>query len=293
MYRAGVVGLGNLGRPIARRLMGLGPVAVNSRTRRRDLETAGAVWFDSLPALARGCPVVILSLPDYESVQNVVLGERGLLAEEPDGLLIVNISTISPFDSVRLASSSARLGARWIDAPVAGTVAAAESGSLLCMLGGDSQDILECEDLIAAFASQRVIVGDVGQASAMKLIVNLVLAATIQAVGEGIAYGERNGLDAEKVVEVLSMSPSSSRALERKGEQMVHGDFRPRATLRILHKDLVALNKSAAQIGGQLVAGGCLERFMVSAIEMGLGDLDFAVVVEASREAFRLSTDMD
>lgn len=283
-FIAGVVGLGALGGPIAKRLATLGRVGVNSRTRRPGLEGARIVWIEGLPDLADACSVIFMVLPDYESLRAVTVGGSGLLGDGRRDLLLVNLTTISPSQAVELEREVSRLGARWVDAPVSGTVAAAESGQLLCMLGGHQEDIAKCDELVGAFAAERIYIGPTGQAPAMKLIVNLVLAATVQALGEGIAYGEALGLEPSQIVSTLARAPVASRALERKGQQMVAGDYVPRAALRILHKDMVSLKDSGQEAGLHLRTTAHLVEFMASASEAGLGEQDFAIMIEASRK---------
>ena len=201
--RVGVIGLGIMGAPMARNLLRAGhAVTVHSRTRARvdALVADGAVAADSPAAVARGVEAVITMLPDTPDVEAVVAGPDGVLDGASPGLLAIDMSTIAPAAARALAAKAAGRGVAFVDAPVSGGEQGAITGTLSIMAGGERAAFDRAAPLFAALGRQATWMGGPGQGQMTKLVNQVVGAATLAAVAEGVILATRAGLDPDSVV---------------------------------------------------------------------------------------------
>ena len=215
----GFVGLGQMGLPIARRLLaaGHGVVACDQRPQpRAAIEAAGGEWADSPRAVADRCAVVMVSLPTPQVVEAVTLGAEGLVH---GGAIrtCVDLSTTGPIVARKVAAALAERGIAWVDAPVSGGVAGAEQGTLAIMLSGPPETCDEIAPMLAPFGRNVFRVGDQpGQGHLMKLINNLLSTTALAATYEALTVGAKAGLDPATMVDVLRVSSGTNHAIESK-----------------------------------------------------------------------------
>jgi 3-hydroxyisobutyrate dehydrogenase-like beta-hydroxyacid dehydrogenase len=223
--RVGIIGLGNMGEPIAARIVGGGFDTTVFDTRADPLERLrllGAKVAASSVELGRACDVIHILVVDDSQVEALVFGngdEPGLLSIcAPNTTLVVH-STVSPATTQRIAAESAQKHVRFVDAPVSGGALGAWAGTLSLLAGGDPADVEACMPIFETYASNIVHVGAVGTAQTAKIINNLVLLVNLQALREGLLLAQRAGIDEAKMIDVLRVSSGNSWRVERWFEQ--------------------------------------------------------------------------
>lgn len=245
--RVGFVGLGRMGRPMAKRLLAAGvPLALYDARPdavERVVAEAGGERAGSLAELAAGSDVVITMLPDGSVVHDVVIGSGahaagGLLSGMPNDSVLIDMSSSSPTGTQALGRRLAEHGVAMLDAPVSGGVARAETGQLTIMVGGDAAVIARCRPLLANMG-QLLEAGPLGAGHAMKALNNLVSAACFIATGEALLIGRRLGLDPTRMIDVFNASTARNNSTENKFKQFVFSrSFASGFALDLMVKDL-------------------------------------------------------
>lgn len=279
--RVGFAGLGYMGQPMVVRLIEAGhEVTVHNRSADKSAPFAerGARVAKSPRELASSCDIVVTMLANSTAVQSVVGGDDGLLAGAGRGLRLVDMSSTAPDVSVALARACAERGVAMLDAPVAGTVRAATDGSLVVMAGGDRAVYDELLPLLQTFGRNVFHVGDHGAGCRMKLVVNILLSLTSQALAEAIVFGAAQGLDRQTILDVLVTTPSSSVVVQRKGQVMVNRDYKPAAPLRLLHKDLGQALAVAQELGIPMPATAIAHSLYAVGMARGQAEQDFSSI---------------
>jgi 3-hydroxyisobutyrate dehydrogenase len=240
MATLGWIGLGEIGTPMALRLIGAGHrVVVWGRTaaRLQPALDAGATAAGSPAELAAQCEAVLLCVTDGDAVEEAVFGPRGVAEGAPRGSLIVDHSTIHP-ETTRLASRRLRSsGVAWVDAPVSGGAAGAEAGTLSVFLGGDEGDVERAKPWIAAYGARLTHMGPVGSGQAAKSANQAVVAASVALWAEVIAYARRCGLDPHLLIDALEGGWADSAIRRVHAHDIADTRFRRTPGLIIL-KDL-------------------------------------------------------
>lgn len=279
----GFIGLGAMGHPMAENLVAAGgrTIRVTGRTRAKseDLVAAGAEWHHTAGSLAAGAAVIVLMLPDLPEVEAVLAGADGILAAEPDDLVLVISSTSSP-DGVR--ALHARLAeqtsgaVRVVDAPVSGGTDGAAAGTLSIMVGGDPDDVARVLPVLAA-CGNPVRLGPLGSGQVAKACNQMIVAATILALGEAAVLADRSGLDLPVLFDLLGGGYAGSRILTTRGERIVTEDYRPSGPAKYMVKDLDFATAIAAQTDTHPILLPALRSAFDELREHGYGDHDIAV----------------
>ncbi len=277
----GVIGLGAMGEPMVRRLLDAGrTVVITGRSARPGLVEAGAVWVESPRELARRAGAVLSMLPDLPELERAIDGSDGLLAGAgTDGLLVLIGSTSS---ATAVRSLAERLSGesdgrvRVVDSPVSGGVDGAEAGSLSIMLGGSADDAARAASLLAP-CGRPVHLGPLGAGEVAKACNQLVVAATITALGEATVLADRSGLDLEAMWTLLGGGYAGSNLLESRRDKLVHGDDSPSGIARYMIKDLGFAADIAAATGTNAALLPTLRAFFDEIVERGHGERDIAV----------------
>lgn len=278
----GVIGAGAMGEPMVRRLLSAGRrTVVSSRSPRPALVEAGAAWATTPRELAERSATVLSMLPDLPQLEAALEGQDGLLAGLGDDreLLLLVGSTSSPTGVRELA---ARLAAatggrvRVVDSPVSGGVDGAEAGSLSIMLGGDAADAARAAAMLAPCGS-AVHLGPLGAGEVAKACNQLVVAATITALGEATVLAERSGLDLEALWGLLGGGYAGSNLLESRRDRLVRGDDSPSGIARYLVKDLGFAADVAEATGTNPALLPALRAFFDEIVERGHGERDMSV----------------
>lgn len=276
--KLGFIGLGVMGEPMCRNLaaksgadvVGLDRVA-EPMTR---LAAAGVRAGADVGDVVRGASVVFLSLPSGEAVAALARADGGLLAHIGPGQIVVDLST-SPVELTReLAGEFAQRGATLVDAPVARTRAAAESGTLAVMVGAAPEVFERVRPLIACFATDIALCGPVGCGQVVKIMNNMVLFETVVALAEAKAIGERAGVDPNLLFNTLATGSADSFALRNHGmKAMLPGDFPERAfSVEYARKDLRYALDLARSTGVDARGARNVDDWFAKAIDSGLGD---------------------
>jgi len=250
--RVGVVGTGIMGGPMARNLLRAGhTVTVHNRSpgRLAPLIDAGATAAGSASEVAGASEAVVLSVPDTPDVEAVVIGPNGILAGASPGLLVIDTSTIAPKAARALAERAAAQDVAMLDAPVSGGEGGAIAGTLSIMVGGRRDAFDRAAPIFAAIGRTATYMGEAGQGQMTKLVNQVVGAATLAAVAEGILLGARAGLEPAALIEAVGGGAAASWMWANLGPRMQRRDFAPGFMIRLQQKDLRLALAAAADAG--------------------------------------------
>jgi 3-hydroxyisobutyrate dehydrogenase len=263
--KVGFAGLGRMGGAMAPRLIDAGfELHVWNRTRARAeaLAARGAKVAATPGALAEAAEVVISMLTEDAGVEALFTGPDGFLAGPVEGKLFVEMSTLRPATVRALAARVGAAGARFVDAPVMGTVAPAREGKLLAMAGGSAEDVERARPVLAQLTRKIVPMGPVGSGATMKLVMNLGLALYLEALAEGLALGARGGLETGAMLDVIADGPVAAPILNLKMALLRGGEGPPAFDIAGLRKDLLSALSTASATGVPMpAASGALAAF--------------------------------
>ncbi|KFC65750.1 Beta-hydroxyacid dehydrogenase, 3-hydroxyisobutyrate dehydrogenase [Bosea sp. LC85] len=246
--RVGFIGLGTMGREMARNLLEAGHSVtafdiVGSAV--EELVSAGAIAATSPAQAAADADIAITMLPDTPQVEEVVYGPQGLLASPPAGRLVVDMSTISPVAVRRIHADLKATGTDFIDAPVSGGPIGAKNAALSIMAGGEAEAFARAEPYFRAMGTTITHVGAPGAGQAVKLCNQLICGINIQAICEAIALGRASGVDLEQLRNVLLGGSAASWMLEKLGPAMIAGDVGAGFRIDLMLKDLRLVQEQA------------------------------------------------
>ena len=287
--RIGFIGIGTMGTPMSKRLLAAGYPLVVYDVRPAavvPLVELGAEAASSPADLAERCGKVITMLPNSSVVEEVVLGESGLVHGLKRGSVLIDMSSSAPDSTKRLAATLAGLGIEMIDAPVSGRVYGAEAGTLAIMVGGKEDVYRECLPILQTIGSSVFHIGGHGAGDTLKCINNMMFAVNMLGVCEGLVLGVKAGLDPAKIVEVVSRSSGRSFALDTKAvRQILARSYRPGFTTDLLYKDLEIATTLGRQSGVPMLAANLALQILSVARGRGMGALDNSAVVKLLEEA--------
>jgi 2-hydroxy-3-oxopropionate reductase len=275
--RVGFIGLGIMGRPMARHLLDAGvPLTVHSRSPGpvEDLAGAGAARASSPAEVAAGSDVVITMLPDTPDVEQVLFGSDGVAAAAAAGSLVIDMSSIDPIPTRAFAERLAAQDVAMLDAPVSGGEKGAIDAALSIMVGGPPEAFARALPLLERMGKNIVHVGPGGAGQIAKACNQLVVAATIEAVAEALVLAERAGVEAAKVREALLGGFAGSKILEVHGQRMLDRAFDPGFRARLHRKDARIVLDTAKEVGAPVPAFEAVARQLDELVESGGGELD-------------------
>ncbi|WP_139558042.1 NAD(P)-dependent oxidoreductase [Methylotetracoccus oryzae] len=282
--KVGFVGLGAMGEPMARNLAAAGLLAaVWNRTPARAAALSAALGIDSAPSpaeLAATVDVVIICVSADADVIRIVDALRP--AARP-GLVVVDCSTVSPDTARKAAQRLGEGGAEFLDAPVTGGVEGARSGRLAMMIGGSPATLAKVEPALSAMATRIVFMGDTGAGQAAKAVNQVMCAGINQAVTEALAFGEKLGLDMDRVIDVVSGGAAGNWFLEKRGPTMTRGTFAPGFKLALHHKDLAICLSMAANMQIDLPLTAATLDDYTALMADGFGDEDISALYRRKR----------
>ncbi|HEX5179776.1 MAG TPA: NAD(P)-dependent oxidoreductase [Gemmatimonadaceae bacterium] len=277
------LGLGAMGNPMAHRLVDAGYLvtAWNRTPGRADaLIKRGARVADSPRDASAGARVIVVMVSDPAAVSAVLGGSRGALAGAREGSTIINTSTVGPADSVRFAEQCGKAGARYVESPVMGSIGQATSGTLVAIVSGDAAAVADVSGIVLVMAKQIIRAGAIGQASALKLVMNLLVGGTIELLAEAIAAADKSGLPLDLFRETLLSSVLASPFVGYKSPLLFERRYDAQFSTRLMLKDLDLVLASAAEQGLALPATAVIREQFARAVEAGLGEEDAAAVRE-------------
>jgi 3-hydroxyisobutyrate dehydrogenase-like beta-hydroxyacid dehydrogenase len=278
IMRVAFLGLGIMGGAMAANLAKAGhEVTVWNRTPGKQVE--GARTANTPAEAAHGVEVVWLCVSDTGAVENVLFGENGVEQSLTEGMVIADSSTISPSATRKFAERVARRGVEYVDSPVTGSKAGAESGTLLFIIGGEEQAIEKLKPLYAAMGKKMFRMGETGKGQSAKLVMNLQIALIYEGFAEALTLGAKLGVDAETLMPLVPASMVKSGVVEYKAPFVLGRDFTPNFPLRLMSKDIRLALDAAKEARVKLPGLETVEEIYEMAIEDGHADLDYAATL--------------
>lgn len=275
MKRVGFIGLGVMGKPMAINLLRAGyPLTVWNRTRSRmdELIAMGAYGASSPKEVAERSDVVITMVTDSPDVEEVILGSNGVIYGARPGLIVIDMSTISPKVTRRIAEELSKKGVKMLDAPVSGGEKGAREATLSVMVGGPREVFEECLPIFEVLGKKITYMGPTGMGQMAKLCNQVICALNIQAVCEGLMLGAKAGLDLRKLLEAVSAGAACSWMLTNLGPKMIERDFKPGFKIRHQQKDLRLALELAAELNLPLPGTALVQQILRIAEAEGLGE---------------------
>jgi len=257
--RLGFVGIGYMGRPIARRLLESGfKLTAHDRDHNKagELVRYGGVVAQSLSELAASCNVVLSCLPSDQVVLDIYRGPDGVFAHARPGSVVIDMSTVSPETSLELSRLGLARGVEVLDVTMSGSTPIAESGLLTLFGGGNKEHFDSAESIFRVIAKKYFYLGPSGSGATMKLVVNTLLGIGMQAIAEAVALGEKAGLDRNRLLDVLSQTAVIAPAHVGKLERAKNRDYTPQFPIRLMNKDFGLILNLAAAVGARMPAAG-------------------------------------
>lgn len=288
MNNIAFIGLGAMGKPMALNILKAGyclTVFDLATSVVEELAGQGAKAAMSLREAALGKDIVLMSLPNAAIVENVLTSEEGVFAGSHPGQIIIDLSSVTPGATQRMANLAEAKGLCYLDAPVSGGVAGAVAGSLTIMVGGQASVLEQCREILHVIGKKIYHVGPVGAGDTMKLVNNLLLGVNMVAVAEALTLGAKAGLDPQTMLDVIGVSSGRSYALEAKVPSFIlKGNFEPGFAIDLQHKDMDMAIQTANELGLPLALGNAAQAMYKAAQAEGLGRKDISAVVTLLEE---------
>jgi 2-hydroxy-3-oxopropionate reductase len=272
-----------MGKPMARNLIKAGyQLIVHNRSRGSgdELAAAGATAGTSPADVARRSSVVITMVPDTPDVEAVLTGADGVLSALQPNAVVIDMSSISPVATKRLAARVAERGAHMLDAPVSGGEIGAINATLSIMVGGDEPTFARVQPILAAMGNpERIVyIGESGAGQTCKICNQVAIGGALAGVSEAFALARKAGVDAARVRQALLGGFASSKVLDVHGERMLTGNYKPGFRARLYQKDLRLANEAASSNNVAMPATALVAQLMNALIASGGGDLDYAAL---------------
>jgi 2-hydroxy-3-oxopropionate reductase len=281
--KVGFIGLGIMGKPMAKNLMEAGyELVLYNRTleKAQDLAEDGEAAVATNPReVAENGDIIITMLPDSPDVEAVVAGEDGVLEGIRDGVLLVDMSTISPVVTEELAEKLKERGASMLDAPVSGGDVGAIEGTLSIMVGGSEEDFERARPLFDVMGKTVTYVGPSGAGQVVKACNQIVVALTIEAVSEALVLGSKGGVAPEKILDVLSSGLAGNKVMEIKREKFLSHEFDPGFRSELHHKDLGIALAAGREYGVVLPVTAIVDQMLLAMKKKGWGSEDHSALL--------------
>ena len=280
--RVGFIGLGIMGKPMAKNLLKAGydlVVADLNQEAVAELAAAGAQTAANGAGVAEACQVVITMVPNSPHVRAAVLGENGVAQGAKPGTVLIDMSSIDPTESKAIGAELAKKGIEMLDAPVSGGEPKAIDGTISVMVGGKRELFDRCYDLLMAMAGSVVYVGELGSGNVAKLANQIVVAVNIAAVAEALTFVKKAGTDPELVYQAIRGGLAGSTVMDAKAPMMLAGNFKPGFRVELHIKDLTNALNAAHAISAPVPLSGQLMEIMQSVKADGCDKEDHSSIV--------------
>jgi 3-hydroxyisobutyrate dehydrogenase-like beta-hydroxyacid dehydrogenase len=277
-----VIGLGQMGTPIATLLMKAGYRVTGfdiSKKQISNLVPLGLRSARSPREATRGADLVLLSLPTWNAVLQAMEGKDGVMDGARKGQIVVDTSTSPPWESRALGERLARKGIEWMDVPISGSSAQARAGNMVFMVGGRRSLFGKIKPVLDRIGKKTVYVGRMGDGATMKLVINHTLFLNQAAAIEGLVLGLKAGLNRTVLFDVITSGAASSDLLLARGKDMLDGDFSPKGAVFIANKDLALSLETAKRLGVVLPVGALYQQLLLKAHYNGWDREDATVVM--------------
>jgi len=294
--RVGFIGLGIMGKPMARHMLKAGyELTVHNRSRSavKELVAEGAAEAFSPKEVAAASDVVFTCLPDSPDVELVATGSDGIVEGIQPGAIYVDTSTISPVTTRRVAQAIAAKRATMLDAPVSGGQIGAEAATLAIMVGGDEAAFKRVKPLFDVIGKNVVYVGESGSGQVTKAANQIVVALTLEAMGEALVLAAKAGVDPGRVVKAISGGAARCWALENRAPRVLQRNFQAGFYGAYHLKDLGIALETAAEAGAVLPATALAKQLFQSLVTSGRGRLDHSAVIQVLEELSQVQVESE
>ena len=279
----GFVGLGIMGKPMARNLLNAGYSLTVYDIVGSNMEavvTDGAKGASSSKEVAAASDIVITMLPDSADSERVILGADGVLEGSKRGTVIIDMSSIAPLVSQRIAAACAEQGVEMLDAPVSGGETGAVAGTLAVMVGGKQEVFDKNLDLMKVMGGNIVLTGDIGAGGVTKLANQIIVAANIEALSEALVLSQKAGVDPEKVFNAIRGGLAGSAVMEAKAPMMLSRNFQAGFRIRLHQKDLRNVLHTAEELNIPLPVTSLVQQMLGALMNDGESESDHSAILK-------------
>ncbi|HIM36762.1 MAG TPA: 2-hydroxy-3-oxopropionate reductase [Dehalococcoidia bacterium] len=280
--RIGFVGLGIMGKPMAKNLLKAGyslTVYDIVGTNLEEVVNEGATGASSSKEVASNSDKIITMLPDSADSDAAILGPNGVLEGAATGSIIVDMSSIAPSVSQKISAECAKKGVDMLDAPVSGGEPGAINATLSIMVGGNQEIFDKCYDLMKTVGGNVVLTGDIGAGGVTKLANQIIVALNIEALSEAMVLAQRAGVDPEKVFNAIRGGLAGSAVMEAKGPMMLDRNFQAGFRMRLHQKDLRNVLQTAQELNIPLPATALVQQMIGALINDGESESDHSAIL--------------
>ena len=280
--RIGFIGLGIMGKPMARNLLKAGyDLTVYDIVGEpiEELVTDGAARAASNKEVAANCKKIITMVPDSADSEAAILGPDGVLEGAQPGSIVIDMSSIAPLVSQKIYAACAAKGVEMLDAPVSGGEPGAIAGTLAIMVGGKQEVFDECLDLLNVMGGNVVLTGEIGAGGITKLANQIIVAANIEALSEAMVLAQKAGVDPERVFNAIRGGLAGSAVMEAKGPMMLDRNFRAGFRIRLHQKDLRNVLQTGDQLNVPLPVTALVQQMLGALINDGESEADHSAIL--------------
>ena len=280
--KVGFIGLGIMGKPMARNLLKAGySLTVYNRSAApvEELVSQGAKGAASNKEVAANSDNIVTMLPDSEDSEKAILGPDGVLEGARPGSIVIDMSSIAPLVSQRIAAECAKKDVEMLDAPVSGGEPRAIEGTLAIMVGGKQEVFDKCYDLLKIMGSNVALTGNIGAGGVTKLANQIIVAANIEALSEALVLAQKAGVDAEKVFNAIRGGLAGSAVMEAKAPMMLDRNFQAGFRIRLHQKDLRNVLQTAQELNVPLPVTALVQQMLGSLVNNGEGEADHSAIL--------------
>jgi 3-hydroxyisobutyrate dehydrogenase-like beta-hydroxyacid dehydrogenase len=288
MMKIAFLGLGIMGRPMAQNLAKAGhELKVWNRTPGK--EVSGARSASTPKEATKDAEIVWLCVSDTKAVEQVLFGRDGAAESLKSGTIVVDSSTILPAASLKFAERVRQKGCDFVDAPVTGSKAGAESGQLIFIVGARQDTFDKLQPLFAVMGKSAVRVGENGKGLAAKLSMNLMIALTFEGFAEALVLAKKQGVDLQPLISLINQSMVRSGVVDYKAPFVLSRDFSANFPMRLMHKDIHLMLEAARQNGVKLPGLETVDKVYEDSTREGHSDLDYAATLMTLEKAAGVS----
>lgn len=283
--KIGWIGLGKMGIPMSQNLLKAGyPLTVYNRTKQKTKEVEGAKVADSPKALAAGVDVIISMISDDTALEGVSSGSGGAFEGAKSGTVYIDMSTVSPAASARVAAAAGKKGIKYLRAPVSGSTALAQAGTLTILASGPKDAYDQCVDIFGAMGQKSFHVGNADEARYLKLVINMMVGLTSAMTAEALTFGERGGMGWEQMIEIINNSVVASPLVGYKAQMLKARNYSPAFTTSQMAKDFDLALETGRANNVPMPMTSIMRQFLGTMMATGKGQLDFFAYVTLLEE---------
>ena len=281
------IGMGTMGTAMALNIIKAGhEITVHNRSRAKEepMAKAGARRAGSPKEASQGADIIVTCVSDTPDVEGVIMGANGVIHGAQPGAIVIDMSTISPSATRRIAAELAKKGIRMLDAPVSGGSEGAQKGTLTIMVGGSAEDVAQAMPVLSAMGKSITHVGPSGAGQFTKAINQVIISGVYLAVAEGMTLGLKAGLDMEKVVQALAGGAAGSWVLNFRSGNMIKNEYPLGFRVRLHRKDLGIALEAAKEMGVFLPCTALVAQIENGLMSLGYGDEDMSAMARLIRK---------